>query len=115
MIARLSRIVPMLILLAAIALVVYLVVAYRQSPNRAKEVLIKIFIVLTSVISGFFMLASLYALLENNVAVFDLAFSFMATGVIGLAVTLVCRMVFLRHHPEYRKKPMKAKRLRRHR
>ena len=47
MIARLSRIVPMLILLAVLAGIVYLVMAYRHSPNRAKEILIKMFTVIT--------------------------------------------------------------------
>ena len=54
MIARLSRIVPLLILLAVVAGVVYLVVAYRHSPNRAKEILIKLFTALTGALSVFF-------------------------------------------------------------
>lgn len=54
MIARLSRIVPMLILLAVLAGIVYLVMAYRHSPNRAKEILIKMFTVITGGLSAFF-------------------------------------------------------------
>ena len=111
MIARLSRIVPLLIVLAVVALVVYLVATYRYSPNRAKEILIKMFTVITGAISAFFGLASLYAWFEHNEAVFDLAFSFLLTGLVGLVVTRVCRAVFLRHNPAYRVKPMKTKRL----
>ena len=111
MIARLSRIIPLLAVLAVVALVVYLVIAWRHSPNRGKEVLIKLFTILTSVLAGFFLLVCLYAWLEHNEPVFDLAFSFMATGLVGLVVTLIGRAVFLRNHPEYRKKPMKTKRI----
>lgn len=111
MIARLSRIVPLLIVLAVVALVVYLVATYRYSPNRAKEILIKMFTVITGAISAFFGLASLYAWFEHNEAVFDLAFSFLLTGLVALAVTRICRAVFLRHNPAYRVKPMKTKRL----
>lgn len=102
MIARLSRIVPLLIVLAVIAAIVYLVATYRYSPSRAKEILIKMFTVLTGVLSGFFLLVCAYAWLEHNEAVFDLAFSFLLTTLVGLVVTRICRAVFLRHHPAYR-------------
>ena len=46
-IARLYRIIPLVIVLAIIAFAVYFVVSYRSSPNRAKEVLIKSFTWLT--------------------------------------------------------------------
>ena len=53
---------------------------------------------------------TLYALLERNEAVLDLSASFLATTVIGLAVTRICNAVFLKHHPDYRHKPMKTTR-----
>ena len=110
MIARLSRIVPLLILLAVVAGIVYLVATYRYSPSRAKEILIKMFTCITGVLSAFFLLVTLYALLERNEAVLDLSASFLATTVIGLAVTRICNAVFLKHHPDYRHKPMKTTR-----
>ena len=110
MIARLSRIVPLLILLAVVAGIVYLVATYRYSPSRAKEILIKMFTCITGVFSAFFLLVTLYALLERNEAVLDLSASFLATTVIGLAVTRICNAVFLKHHPDYRHKPMKTTR-----
>lgn len=111
MIARLSRIVPLLIVLAVVAAIVYLVVAYRHSPNRAKEILIKLFTVITGALSAFFLLVCAYAWLEHNEPVFDLAFSFLLTALIGLAITRICRAVFLRHNPAYRIKPTKARRI----
>lgn len=111
MIARLSRIAVLLVVLAVVALVVYLVATYRYSPTRAKEILIKLFTAITGVLSSFFGLFSLYAWFEHNVGVFDLAFSFLLTALVALGVTQICRAVFLKHHPAYRKKPMKAKRI----
>lgn len=108
MIARLSRVVPLLLALGLVALVVYLAVAWRTSPNRGKEVLIRLFTVLTGVLSGFFLLVCAYAWLESNEAVFDLAASFLITALVGLVITRVCRAVFLRHHPSYRIKRQKT-------
>lgn len=111
MLVRLSRIIPFLLVLAVVAGVIYVVMTYRHSPSRAKEILIKLFIWITSLTSGFFALVSLYAWFEHNEAVFDLAFSFLLTMLIGLGITLWCRAIFLKRHPEYRKKPQRTKRL----
>ena len=92
MFARLSRIVPMLIVLAVVAAIVYIVAAWRYSPNRAKELLIRIFTAITGAVSAFFLLVCAYAWLERNGAVFDLSFSFLLTALIGLAVTRICRV-----------------------
>ena len=102
MFARLLRIVPMLIVLAVVAAIVYIVAAWRYSPNRAKELLIRIFTAITGAVSAFFLLVCAYAWLERNGAVFDLSFSFLLTALIGLAATRICRAVFLRHNPAYR-------------
>ncbi len=69
------------------------------------------FTVITGGLSAFFLLVSVYAWFEHNEAVFDLALSFLVTALIGLGVTFICRAVFLRHHPSYRKKPMRTERL----
>lgn len=113
MVARLTRIIPLLLLLAFVAGVVYVVAAWRYSPARAKEILIKAFTVLNVALAAFFALASLYALSESNGDVLDLTLSFMVTALVALGVTRICRAVFLKHNLSYRMKPMKAKRLRR--
>lgn len=66
MVARLTRIIPLLLLLAFVAGVVYVGAAWRYSPARAKEILIKAFTVLNVALAAFFGLASLYALSERN-------------------------------------------------
>ena len=108
MIARLSRIIPLLIVLAVVAGIVYVVAKFKYSPSRAKEILIRWFTRLTLVLTAFFALFTLYALFEHNDAVFELALSFLITVLVGLGVTRICNAVFLKHHPDYRKQPVKT-------
>ncbi len=111
MVARLSRIVPMLLVLAVIAAIIYLVAMYKYSPNRAKEILIKVFTWFTGGLSVFFILASLYAWFDNSMVVFDLTMSFLATSLVGLIITRLCHRAFVRHHPHYKNKPVKTTRV----
>lgn len=113
LIARIMRSIPLLVFMAVLAVVLYLVISYRRSPAHAKETLIKVFTVINGVVIGFFGLVSLYALFEANSAVLDIAVCFALVGVLGLAITLWCRHVFLKNNPSYRKKPMKTKTKRR--
>ena len=99
---RLIRSVPLLIALAVLAVVIYFVVSYKRSPTHAKELLIRVFTVITLVISGFFLLVSLYALFEGNEGVLDLGVVFLITGLIGLGVVQVCRWRFKKNHPHFR-------------
>ena len=99
---RLIRALPLLVVLAVVALVVYLVVSGVKSPERAKEVLIKLFGVLTSALTVFFCTASAYAWLESNWYVLDLFGAFAAVSALALVVTLVCRRRFIKNHPDYK-------------
>ena len=98
MVARLSRVVPMLLVLAVAAAVVYVFVAYTRSPLRAKEVVIKMFLAITGALSVFFALFALYSLFESNEGVFELAVSFLITALVGLGITLGSRALALRRH-----------------
>lgn len=109
MIVRLVRIVPLLIVLAVLALIMYMVITYRHSPVRAKEILIKMFMAVSAAVSVFFGLVCLYAWFDGNGAVLDIAGSFLATGLIALGITYLCRAVFYKHNPAYKKKPAKTK------
>lgn len=100
--ARLSRIVPLLAILAIIAAAIYVFVSWRSTPARAKEVLIKVFVVLNAGLSAFFLPATLYAWLEGNAFVADFFITCLATTVVLLGVTLLCRRAFLKHNPNYR-------------
>lgn len=111
MIARLTRIIPLLIVLAVVAAIVYLVATWRYSPNKAKEILIRVFTWFTGVLSGVFALMCLYTLLDGNLPVLELVASFLATSLIALGVTRICHAVFVHHHPNWKKKAQKAERL----
>ena len=99
--ARLSRIVPLLVLLAVIAGVVYVVMSFRYSSDRAKLALIKLFTWLMAGLSVLFLIVTLYALLEGNVAVTELFASFLGTTLVGLVVTRVCFRVFKKNRPNF--------------
>lgn len=98
---RLYRILPLLVLLAVVAVVVYLIMSFRYSSDKAKAVLIKVFTWLTGVLSVFFALITVYAVFEHNDTVIELAGSLLATSLIGLVVTQICKRVFKKNHPHY--------------
>ncbi len=100
--ARLYRIVPLLVILAIIGAVVYAFMSWRYTPARAKEALIKVFIVLNGALSAIFLLGVLYAALEGNAFVADFFLTCLATTLILLGITFLCRRNFLKHNPNYR-------------
>ena len=108
LLARLSRVVPLVLVLALVAGVIYLVVTYRHSPARAKEVLIRLFTWLCGALSVCFALASVYAFFDNAPAVLDLTLSFLAVSLVGLGITRLANRRFLKHNPAYRKKRLAA-------
>ena len=108
MLIRLYRSLPLVVILVILAIIIYLVMAQVRTPVRAKEVLIKVFTWISGIIIGFFGIVSLYALFERNNAVLDLSVGFMLVGVIALTITLLCRYLFRKHHPHYKRKPMTA-------
>lgn len=99
--ARLSRILPLLILLAFIAAVVYIVMSFRYSSEKAKATLITVFTWLMGILSIGFAIVTVYAIFEQNVAVMELFASFLATTLVGLGITRICNAVFKRNHPRY--------------
>lgn len=109
--ARILRSLPLVILLVVLAVVVYFVVMYRSSPNRAKEVLIRMFTTVGLVLFGFFLLVCIYAFAENNTTAFDFAAGFLVVSLITLAIARICRAVFIKHNPKYKKKATKSRRL----
>lgn len=98
---RLYRIIPLLILMAVVAAVVYVIMSFRYSSDRAKATLITVFTWLTIVLSVFFALATLYAVFEGNSTVIELAGSCLATTLVGLGITRLCNRVFKKNHPHY--------------
>lgn len=99
--ARLSRIVPLLGVLVFIAAVVYIVMSFRYSSDRAKATLIRLFTWLMAGLSIVFALVTVYALFEQNIPVIELFASFLGTTLVSLGVTRICNAVFKRNHPHY--------------
>lgn len=105
---RLTQCLPLVIALAVVACIIYFVVAYTQSPNRAKEVLIKVFTMLNGILSIVFGLICLYCLAENNTGMAEFFGMFFAVVFVALAITRICRVLFVRHHPNYEFKARRA-------
>lgn len=108
LLARLSRVLPLLAILAFIAAVVYIVMSFRYSSERAKATLIQIFTWLNVGLSVIFALVTLYALFEQNIPVIELFATFLATTLIGLGITRICNAIFKRNHPHYGEDVAKA-------
>ena len=87
---RLVRAAPLVIFLAVIAVLVYALVSWARSPRRAKEVLVRLFLVLTMPLTMLFCLASAYAVFEGNEPVLELFSAFAAVSALALGVTCVC-------------------------
>ena len=111
--ARILRSLPLVIFLAVLAVLVYFVVVYRSSPYRAKEVLIRLFTWIGIALSSFFGLSCVYALAEHNNTALDFALGFLIVALLTLIIARICRMVFIRHNPKYKKKATKAKKINR--
>lgn len=105
LIAGLSRSLPLIIALVVLAIVIYLVISWWKTPTRAKEIMIKVFLVLCSAITVIFLLISGYAILDHNTPVLELALSCAIVGVVGLLITLICRYIFRKNHPHYKYEP----------
>lgn len=105
---RLYRILPLLIVLAVIALAIYLIMTFRYSSDRAKAMLIKAFFWIFAVLSIVFAVITIFALLDHNIAVTELFGSCLAVCLIGFVVVLICRAVFRKNHPRYGEDAVKA-------
>ena len=105
---RLARALPLVVALVVLAVLVYALVSWRTSPNRAKIVLIRLFLVLSGALCIFFLGAAGYAAIDSNPIAVELAFTFLVPPAIALVIVLVCRAVFYHNHPSYKVSPVKA-------
>ena len=98
---RLYRIIPLLVLLAIVAAIVYVIMSFRYSSERAKAVLIRVFTWLCAILSVAFGIITVYALFEHNDPVVELFGSCLAVTLIGLVITRICNAIFRKNHPHY--------------
>ena len=98
---RLYRILPLLVVMAVVAVVVYLIMSFRYSSDKAKAVLIRVFTWFCAVLSVVFAVITLYAVFEQNQPVIELAGSCLVVTLIGLVITRICNRVFRKNHPHY--------------
>ena len=108
-VARLTRLLPIIIGIVLAALALYVFVSIRYTPVKAKEVLIKVFTVFFGVTTIFFILATIYAALDSTrPEAVELMLTFLLPFAFGLALTLVFRAIFLHNHPAYKLRPVRT-------
>lgn len=98
---RIVQMLPLLLVLGVLAGIAYIIIAGAKSPARAKEILIKVFMVLSIALCAFFALASLYAALEHNANVLEFFAALLVISIIMLCITLICKWRFRKNHPHY--------------
>ena len=106
---RIVQSLPLVIALCVVAAVIYFVVAWLRTPTRAKEILIKVFLVLTGALSAVFLLATVYSAIEGNQNTLEFFVALLAISAIALAITLVCRWRFRVNHPHYKYTPQRSR------
>lgn len=105
---RMIRLVPLVVILLVVGLIIYLVAQAKYSPNRAKAIVIKVSIVVNIILTAFFLLWCLYALIEQNIPVLELFLSFATVPAVGLLITLICRAIFHKNHPKFKHEAKKT-------
>ena len=102
LLVRLYRILPLIVVLGIVAVAVYFLVSWRHTPTHAKHALIKVFTILGIGLTGFFGVATLYALLDSNMFVAEFFLVCAAFMAILLGITLICRKIFLKRHQNFK-------------
>lgn len=109
LLARLYRMVPLIVLLVLLGVAVFVFVATRHNSERAKEAVLKLFWWVCAVLTGLALLGALYAWFDGSELVFDLFLTSAALTGIGWLVDLICGAIFRKHHPKYRLTPTTPK------
>ena len=106
---RLYRLVPMLVVLAVTAIVIYAVTALRTSKPQAKSNVLLFFTWAFIILSVVFLIGTVYAWAEGNVQVTELIGSFLIACLFFLVITRICYRVFISHYPNYAWKPSRSR------
>ena len=106
---KLSRLIPMLVVLGVTALIIYFVTSLRSSKPQAKSNVLLFFTWSFIILSVVFGLATLYAWAEGNTNVTEFLGSFLVACLIFLVITRICYRVFISHYPNYAWKPSRSR------
>ena len=105
---RLTRAVPLIGILIVLALIIYFVALFRFPSAKAKHIVIQFFMWVCSILSGVFLLITLYGLIDKNVFAAELFGSFLVVTGLGLIITLIVRWRFFKKYPQYKLKPQET-------
>ncbi len=108
-IARIYRIVPLIVVLIVVAIAVFAYVATTRNGTKAKEVVLKMFWWISAIGSALFLLATLYAVVDKSQLGVDLFATCLAMTLFTWLIDVICGKVFEKHHPHYRVSPTRPK------
>ena len=84
----------------------YAIMRAKENPIKAKEMTIKVFIILMSIITGFFLLVALYAVQDKNLVVAELSLWGAGMFAIGIGGGFIWRWRFYKKNPKYKTKKL---------
>ncbi len=99
--ARISRMVPVIVVLLVAMALVYAVIYITQGSARAKEVSLKVFWWICAVGSAISALTMLYAWFDGSDLMFDFAFCNLVVMLFAWAIDLLCAWRFKKNNPRY--------------
>ena len=102
MIARLYRIVPLIIGLIIAFVITYIIVSIKYSKARAKSVLLNVSLRINAGLAIVFVIFTIYSLLDKNQVVTEINLSCLALVAFLWIVTYIMRYFFLKRFPEYK-------------
>lgn len=101
-IVMIFRLMPLEIALVLLGFIGYKMLENRKSNTIAKEVLIKYFLFTNVVAGACLLLVTLYAVVDHNMAVIELAGCMAAICALTAGIALICKIGFLKNRPGYR-------------
>lgn len=100
-IVAIFRMMPLEILIGIIAVIGYLILSEKKGSSVAKEFFIKLVLYVNAFFSIALIIITLYAILDNNLAVIELSGACLALCLIAYFIALICKRIFLKNRPRY--------------
>ena len=109
LIVAIFRMMPLEIAIGIIAVVGYLILSQKKGASVAKEFFIKLVLYVNYALGAAFLIITLYAILDKNMAVVELSGACLILCALALAAALIAKRVFLKNRPGYRWKRINFK------
>ena len=100
---------PVVVILIAIAVGAYFLLSRTKTEAAAKELFIKGTFWINLVVGGLFLLFTLYALIDKNMWMTELFGSVVVVNAVFILIATIAKRIFLKNRPHYQWKKIKLK------